>query len=125
MQMRALVLACAATLGLIIGLADVAAGGGLADEHGDDGATVFFGYVKDTRGVGIADARVSVTFKNMSFITMTDVIGAYRISTTTDPDLTEVSCSKQGYRQTGAMRRPMSGAAKTPVEIDCTLQRSE
>jgi hypothetical protein len=50
------------------------------------------------------------------------VIGNYRLSTTIDPDESEVSCSKEGYRQSGTMRRSAPGGPKAPVEIDCTLQ---
>jgi hypothetical protein len=96
--------------------------GGLRDDHGDDNDSIFFGTVKDTRGAAIAGARVNVKYKNMSFVTTTDVIGNYRLSTTIDPDQSEVSCSKEGYRQSGTTRRSASGGAKLPVEIDCTLQ---
>jgi hypothetical protein len=96
--------------------------GGIGDDHGDDNDTIFFGAVKDTRGVAIAGARVNVKFKNMSFVTTTDVIGNYRLSTTIDPDESEVACSKEGYRQSGTMRRSAPGGPKSPVEIDCTLQ---
>jgi len=80
--------------------------------------------VKDTRGVAIAGARVNVTFKNMSFITTTDAIGGYRISTGSDPEQSSVSCSMEGYRQSGIVRRTPPGGSKTPIEIDCTLQRA-
>jgi len=70
----------------------------------------------------VAGARVNVKLKNMSFVTTTDVIGNYRLSTTIDPDQSEVSCSKEGYRQSGTMRRSAPGGPKGPVEIDCTLQ---
>jgi hypothetical protein len=112
----------AAGFALVVGLADAALGGGQPDEYVDQGGAVFFGFVKDTRGVAIADARVGVVFKNMVFTTRTDALGAYRIGTTTDPDLSEVSCSKDGYRQAGTSRRSQPGA-KSPIEIDCTLQR--
>jgi hypothetical protein len=122
--MRAFVRFCAAAmLPFVIGFADAARGGGQPDEFVDQGGSVFFGFVKDTRGVAIADARVSVTFKNMAFATRTDVLGAYRIGTTTDPERSEVSCSKDGYKQTGTTRKSPPGA-KSPIEIDCTLQRA-
>jgi hypothetical protein len=98
--------------------------GGLGDDHGDGNDTIFFGAVKDTRGAAISGARVNVKFKNMSFVTTTDVIGNYRLATTIDPDESEVSCSKEGYRQNGTTRRLAPGNTKSPVEIDCTLQRA-
>jgi hypothetical protein len=97
--------------------------GGIGDDQGEGNDTIFFGTVKDTRGVAIAGARVNVKFKSMSFVTTTDVIGNYRLSTTIEPDQSEVSCSKEGYRQSGTARRSASGGPKAPVEVDCTLQR--
>jgi hypothetical protein len=110
---------------VVIALAgdSVARAGGIGDDQGEGNDTIFFGAVKDTRGVAIAGARVNVKFKNMSFVTTTDVIGNYRLSTTIDPDQSELSCSKEGYRQSSTMRRSAPEGAKSPVEIDCTLQR--
>jgi hypothetical protein len=102
----------------------VVGAGGSGDEHDSHDGPFFFGYVRDTRGVGIADARVSITYKNMSFVARTDLLGAFRIATTTDPDQSEVSCSKEGYRQTTSLRRTPPGTANAPIEFDCTLQRA-
>jgi hypothetical protein len=102
--------------------ANVARSGGLGDDNGEGTDTIFFGTVKDTRGSAIAAARVNVKFKNMSFVTTTDAIGNFRIATTIDPEQSEVSCSKEGYRQSGATRRPPSSGAKSPVEVDCILR---
>jgi hypothetical protein len=104
--------------------ASLAHAGGLGDDHGDGNDSIFFGVVKDTRGATIAGARVNLTYKNLSFITTTDAIGGYKIATVTDPDESEISCSMQGYRESGVMRRTPPGGPKGPVEIDCTLQRS-
>ena len=95
--------------------------GGIIDEHGDDGDTIFFGAVKDTRGVAIEGAHVNVKSKNIEFVTTTDAIGNYRLVTQMDPDQSELSCRKEGYRQSGTMRRSAPGE-KSPIEIDCTLQ---
>ena len=98
--------------------------GGLGDDHGDGTDSIFFGVVQDTRGAAIAGARVSLTFKNMSFVTSTDAIGGYRMAVPTEPDQSEISCRKDGYQQTGINRRTPAGAEKVPIEIDCTLQRA-
>jgi len=115
---------CSLVLAVIVALAgeSVVRAGGIGDDQGEGNDTIFFGAVKDTRGVAIAGARVNVKFKNMSFVTTTDVIGNYRLSTTIDPDESEISCSKDGYRQSGTVRRSAPGGPKAPVEIDCTLQ---
>ena len=115
---------CSIVLAAIVALAGESAvrAGGIGDDQGEGNDTIFFGAVKDARGVAVAGARVNVKFKTMSFVTTTDVIGNYRLSTTIDPDQSEVSCSKEGYRQSGTMRRSAPGGPKAPVEIDCTLQ---
>lgn len=98
--------------------------GGFADEHADSTDTIFFGTVQDSRGTALAGARVTLTFKKMSFIATTDAIGGYRIATPTDPAQSEISCHKDGYSQTGTTRRAAPDAAKGPVEIDCTMQKA-
>ena len=117
---------CVAAIALcaMSGSPDVVFAGGSGDEHDHNEGPLFFGYVRDTRGVGIADARVSVTYKNMSFVARTDLLGAFKIATTTDPDQSDLSCSKEGYRQTTALRRTPPGNPNVPVEFDCTLQRT-
>lgn len=98
--------------------------GGLGDDHGDGTDAIFFGVVQDTRGAAIAGARVSLTFKTMSFVTSTDAIGGYRMAVPTDPDQSEISCRKDGYVQTGTNRRTSASTEKAPVEIDCTLKKT-
>jgi hypothetical protein len=98
--------------------------GGFADEHAESSDTIFFGTVQDSRGTALAGARVTLTFKKMSFIATTDAIGGYRIATPTDPEQSEISCHMSGYNQTGTTRRAPPDAAKGPVEIDCTMQKA-
>ncbi len=113
---------CAAAFAVL--MLHPAAAGDIADDHGhDDDATVFFGMVKDTRGSAIAEAIVSINQKNMSFITRTDVLGGYRFVTTMDGDEAQLACRKDGYSQAGTTRRTAPGV-KSPIEIDCTLQRA-
>ena len=116
---RSLVVAVFA--GLVVGAAYA---GGLGDDHGDGTDTIFFGVVKDTRGSTIAGARVNLKFQNMSFVTTTDAIGGYRISTGADPEKSELSCAMAGYRQSATTRRTPPGGEKGPIEIDCTLQQA-
>ena len=120
--MRGLHFSIACAVVLAFGFSQSGRAGGLGDDAGEGTDTIFFGVVKDTRGVAIAGARVNVKFKNMSFVTTSDVIGNYRLSTTIDPDQSEVSCSKDGYRLSGTTRRSPAGGPKAPVEVDCTLQ---
>ena len=107
-----------------LGAATAVHAGGLGDEHGDGTEAIFFGVVQDVRGVPIAGAHVGLKFNNMSYVATTDAIGGYRIAVPTDPDQSEISCRKEGYRQTGTIRRTPPGAEKASVEINCTLQRT-
>ena len=117
-------IAIAIVIALVAAGLNAAHAGGLGDDHGEGTDTIFFGVVKDARGAAIAGARVNVTFNKMSFVGLTDAIGGYRISTTTDRDQSEVFCSKDGYKQSGTTRRTPPGVQAGPIEIDCTLQRS-
>jgi len=104
--------------------ASAAFAGGLGDDHGEGTDSIFFGVVKDGRGATISGARVTLKFKNMSFVTTSDAIGGYRLSTITDPNQSEISCSKDGYGHSETIRRSAAGSGNGPVEIDCTLQRA-
>jgi hypothetical protein len=110
--------------GFVVAAVSAAYAGGLGDDHGDGTDSIFFGTVQDTRGAAIAGARVSLTFKNMSFVTTSDAIGGYRIAVPTDPEQSEITCRKDGYQQTGTNRRTPASAEKAPVEVDCTLQKT-
>jgi hypothetical protein len=83
----------------------------------------YFGFAKDDKGTALADVRVSIKLKGIAVVAHTDALGSYKIPViATDPDVTEIACTKDGYGQAGNVRRtPPGGDAKTPVEIDCTL----
>jgi hypothetical protein len=85
----------------------------------------YFGFAKDANGTFLGEVRVAIKLKNISVVGRTDVLGAYKIPVIgTEADSGDLTCSKDGYRQTGAVRRTPPGVdAKTPVEIDCTLER--
>jgi hypothetical protein len=101
------------------------AGGTGADELNDDEGPVYFGFVRDTSGTGVAYAKVALSSNNLSMVTQTDVLGAFKLALVgADPAATELTCSKDGYQQDGTLRRsPPSDDPKTPVEIDCTLKK--
>ncbi|HEX3438745.1 MAG TPA: carboxypeptidase regulatory-like domain-containing protein [Pseudolabrys sp.] len=98
--------------------------GGLGDDHGDGTDAIFFGKVLDARGAAVAGARVNLTFKTMSFVTTTNAIGDYRIAVPIDPEQSEITCRKEGYQQTGTMRRAPASAEKAPIEVDCMLKKT-
>jgi hypothetical protein len=52
-----------------------------------------------------------------------NALGLYRshVSKDVKPDQVEISCEKDGYKQTRVVRRSTQGAAN--VETNCTMQR--
>jgi hypothetical protein len=106
------------------------AGFGDDDDVSEDEGPSYFGFVKDTNGATMPDAKVTVGIKDRGgVVTRTDALGAYKVpgfGKDIDPKDVEISCDKQGYRQLRTLRRmpPPGGNAKIPVETECTMQRS-
>jgi hypothetical protein len=103
--------------------------GGMPDEENDQQmpSKAIVGFVKDSNGNVIPDAKVVATFKtgNTDLITRSDATGHFRIpgfSKDATTDSVEVSCSKGGYKQTASPKRRSSVTSATaPIEIDCVL----
>ena len=123
--------------GLVVALCVVStalwAGGsgfGDDDEAGEDEGPSYFGFVKDTNGATVPDAKVTVGVKNRGgVVTRTDALGAYKVpgfGKEVDPQDVEINCDKQGYKQIKTLRRMRSpnADAKIPVETECTMQRT-
>jgi hypothetical protein len=88
----------------------------------------YFGFVRDTNGATVPDAKVTVGVKNRGgIVTRTDLLGTYKVpgfGKEVDPKDVEVSCDKPGYKQLRVVRRSSpSTDPKIPVETECTLQR--
>jgi hypothetical protein len=97
------------------------------DAHVDAGPS-YFGFVKDTAGKIVADAKVTAEIKGKgSVITRTDKTGAYKLpgfGATLSPSLVTISCGKDGYKQTRTFTRTaLNKKPLTAIEIECTLQR--
>ena len=97
------------------------------DVHHDDGPS-YFGFVKDTSGKAIPDAKVTVAIKGLgSVITRTNAAGSYKLpgfGKELSPDKITISCSKDGFKQTRAFTRtPLNKKPLTAIEIECTMQR--
>jgi hypothetical protein len=93
-----------------------------ADSEGKGPA--YFGFVRDHRGVPVADARVVLQPKaGEAVVLKSNTLGLYRshISKDVRPDDVAVSCDKAGYQQANVQRRQQANAAN--VEINCTLRR--
>lgn len=103
------------------------AGAGSLDEEQEEGVP-FFGFVKDSSGNTIPDARVTAEFKagGASLITRSDAAGAYNISAfnaETDPKEVVITCAKDGYRYVETVKRNPNVVAGQPVEADCILAK--
>jgi hypothetical protein len=109
----------------------LAGGSGFDDEHDQDdeqASLVFFGFVKDTRGGIVADAKVTVGIKAVGeVVTRSNILGAYRVTgfrNDIDQQTIDVQCEKQGYKYVRSFRRSAPDAnPKTPIEMECVLQR--
>jgi hypothetical protein len=106
------------------------AGFGDDDDNSEEEGPSYFGFVKDTNGATVPDAKVTVGIRNRGgIVTRTDALGAYKVpgfGKDVDPQDVEIACDKQGYMQLRTLRRMRSPNAdpKIPVETDCTLQRT-
>jgi hypothetical protein len=106
------------------------AGFGDDDDTSEEEGPSYFGFVKDTNGATVPDAKVTVGIKDRGgIVTRTDALGAYKVpgfGKDVDPRDVEIACDKQGYKQLRTLRRMRSPNAdpKIPVETECTLQRT-
>src|SRR5580693_1822133 len=94
------------------------------DDEADEGPA-YFGFVRDTAGNSIPDAKVTVGIKNRGgVVTRSDALGTYRVpgfGKDVDTKDVDVNCEKEGYKQVKTNRR--SAPADAPiVETECTLQ---
>jgi len=104
------------------------AGFGDDDDNSDEEGPAYFGFVRDSNGATVPDAKVTVGVKDRGgVVTRTDALGAYKVpgfGKEISPNDVSVSCEKQGYRQTRVLRRPLPAPdSKFPVETECTMQR--
>ena len=104
------------------------AGFGDDDDNSEEEGPSYFGFVKDTNGATLPDAKVTVAVKDRGgVVTRTDALGAYKVpgfGKEVSPNDVAVSCEKQGYKQTRVLRRPLPPPdSKIPVETECTMQR--
>ena len=104
------------------------AGFGDDDDNSEEEGPSYFGFMRDTSGATIPDAKVTVAVKNRGgVVTRTDLLGTYKVpgfGKEVDPKDVEVACDKQGYKQLRVVRRSVpSNDPKIPIETECTLQR--
>ena len=131
LQFQPYALVAALMLGLTSLISTPAWPGGSNDEgpedHHDDGPS-YFGFVKDTGGKAIADAKVTAEIKGRgSVITRTNATGVYKLpgfGKEVPPSNVVISCSKDGYKQTRTLNRTsLNKKPLTAIEIECMMQR--
>ena len=92
----------------------------------DDAGPAYFGFVRDHRGSPVSEAKVVLRPKSGDPVEIkTNVLGLYRshVRKGVSPDDVEITCVKDGYKQTQVYRRTPPGAKDMFIETDCTLQR--
>ena len=108
--------------------APVWAGGDMADgDDHDEGPTVF-GFIKDGRGAAIGGAKVTMSIKGgAEMATRSGTNGMYkfeRLNMSFDPKNVSIACSKEGFKQTKVMKRPVAKPdPKKPTEIECRMDK--
>jgi hypothetical protein len=127
LQRAALVIVLLAILLVLAGGRPMWAGGSFDDDDRSDQGLSYFGFVRDARGLGVGDAKVTGEVKDgASVVTRTDALGVYRLpgfSKDTDPAKVTISCAKEGYRQARVLQRTTPGPDVKAFEVECTLQR--
>src|ERR1700732_4953645 len=96
------------------------------DDDPEDEGPSYFGFVRDSSGNSVSDAKVTVGIKNRGgVVTRSDALGTYRVpgfGKDVDTKDVDVSCEKEGYKQVKTVRRTAPADAPI-VETECTLQR--
>jgi hypothetical protein len=103
------------------------AGGAHSDEERQQ-EFGFFGFVRDTRGNAVVEAKVTADFttRKIKLIARSDATGAYgitRLGDNTDPKTVTITCAKDGYRMDKAVPRDLDPKVGQPVEVDCILAK--
>jgi hypothetical protein len=98
------------------------------DDTSEDEGPPYFGFVRDASGATLPDAKVTVAVKERGgIVTRTDALGAYKVpgfGKEIDPKDVEISCEKEGFKQTRTLRRNLPPPdSKIPIETECTMQR--
>ena len=105
-------------------------GGGLEMEGGEDDhdhGAPFFGEAKDVQGMkpvyGV-QVKAEVTGRRFTLFVNTNDEGRFKLpgfGKDVDPENVAVTCKKDGYRTIEVVRRRLSSAADSPVEVECLL----
>ena len=87
----------------------------------------FFGFVRDERGMAVRDAKVTATYKTLSFVARSNATGSYKMGgfkKEINPNDITISCAKDGYKLVRVFRHPLvKGRPVRAVQTECRLQR--
>jgi len=125
------VMGWALTIACCLSVSAWAGGSGFGDDDdnsAEEGPS-YFGFVRDSNGATVPDAKVTVSLKDrVDLVTRTDALGTYKapgFGSQNDPKDVEISCAKDGYKQVRVVQRSAPNTdPKIPIEIECTLQRN-
>lgn len=95
-------------------------------KHKDEGVR-FFGFVKDTAGKPIIEAKVTAQIKGgIKYVTHTAKNGMYSFggfNKSVKPDDVTITCDKEKFQQAKVIRKtPAGGKAVKSVETECRMQ---
>ncbi|MFN0305148.1 MAG: carboxypeptidase-like regulatory domain-containing protein [Burkholderiales bacterium] len=125
---RPLVLAASTAFAMAFGPSAIAGGDDYdAANDKENAGPAYFGFVRDTRGSPVPDARVVLRPRTGTPVEIkSNAVGLYRshVSKEARPDDVAVTCEKPGFKQTRVFRRTPPGSTAMFIETDCTLQRS-
>lgn len=125
---RASLFAALFGLSLAAPVAPATAGGAHTDEEALAQAS-FFGFVRDSSGTAVVDAKVTANFttRKIKLIARSDATGAFMISKlgdNTDPKTVTITCDKDGYRFDKVVPRDINPKIGQPTEVDCILAKN-
>jgi hypothetical protein len=88
-------------------------------------ANVYFGSTKDRDGNFLDGVTVRLEVGQVTYVMVTDDAGRFKIevSKEVEPSQVKFLCSKPGYIQVRATKRPPPNHALSPIQADCVLDR--
>lgn len=118
-------------LAIAVPVGAIAGSGDYTDDPPDhDDGTPFFGEAKVVGSLKpLAEVRVKAQIRGtqLSVVVPTNEDGQFRIrglGPGVGDAAVDFSCTKDGYKQAGVMRRMIGSGPNAPVEVECLLERN-
>ena len=89
-------------------------------------ANVYFGSTKDARGNFLSGVTVQLEIDLVTYVMVTDDAGRFKLEVPKEvlPSMVKFLCSKPGYSQVRATKRPPPDKSASPIQADCVLGRT-